>query len=131
MVTFEQYPHFLYRKNPGTITRDADGNYTDGNSEVWEFVSRCREETNGKGTQINTSDGRVIVYSSLVQLPQSDAVFVPEGTFVFVAREQLSTAELQSLTDDGLKALALTRKIATRGECLKFDQGRLHSRLWL
>ena len=131
MVGLEQYPHFLYRKIPGAITRDADGNYTDGNSEAWEFVSKCREETNGKGTQVNTSDGRTLVYSSLVQLPQSDTVFVPEGTEVFVAREQLSTSSLQTLTDEGLKVLALSRTIATKGVCLKFDQGRLHSRLWI
>jgi hypothetical protein len=108
----KQYPHFLFIVvNPESV-QDAEGNFIKGSSSVL-LHSVCREETNGKGSTINGTDGRSILYSSTVFLPIT-AVKIAEGTQILVGA-----------TEDPNSAVRI------KGQVLKYDEGQLHSRLWL
>ena len=104
-VVNRQYPHYLYKRtSSGEAVQDANGSWhTSGGA--WTLHSRCREETNGKGTQI------------------------PEGTEVAIADEPLEPSVL--LDQESMTEAKITGKVRISGECLKFDKGRLHSRLWV
>lgn len=106
-----QYPHFLFAVLGGDAVQDEDGNWIQPEDRI-EMVSKCREETNGKGTQINIAGGTFHVFSSLVQLPKG-APRVEVGTNVFVADDEAGES------------------VRVKGTALKFDAGQLHSRLWL
>lgn len=113
MIT--QYPHYLYRREVAASTQDADGNWVNngGDPSSWELHSMCREETNGKGSTINGSDGKAVVYSSTVYMPR-DAAEIKEGTEVVVSQF--------NEPDDGVRI---------KGQILKFDKGQLNNRLWV
>lgn len=108
-----QYPHFLFvQELEGKSYQDDDGNWvTDEPS--WIYHSKCREETNGKGSYINTVDGEHIMFSSLIQLPKGTKS-VTEGRKVVVS-------DIDSYNDG----------VRLRGHALKFDNGQLHCRLWV
>lgn len=109
----EQYPHYLFIKCQGSeSTQDADGGWT--NSEPsWSFLSKCREETNGAGRQINGVDGKAIVFSSTVYMPKGTEKIV-EGTEILVTSEDC---------ENGPKRV--------QGVVLKFSPGQLSTRLWV
>ena len=88
-----------------------NGRWSDEVQKV-TFLSMCREETDGRGAEVQTADGTYRKYSSLVQIPKGDLV-VKEGTSVFVSDSR-----------DG-------SNIRISGIALKFDKGQLHSRLWV
>ena len=109
----KQYEHFLYRYVlGGDSVQDADGNWVTS-APGWVFHSNCREETNGKGTTIQGTDGKATLFSSLVLLPKG-ALKIAEGTAVKVCNAKDPNSE-------------------TRIEkpVLKCDISKLHGRLWL
>ena len=73
----------------------------------------CREETNGKGATINGSDGKALVFSSLVNLPRG-TVRILEGTEVLITESNGATG---------------TKRI--QGTVKKFDNGQLNTRIWI
>lgn len=122
-----QYPHFLYvRESDTEATQTANGSWqTEG--AAWKFHASSREETNGKGSQIQAADGRFITFASLIQLP-AETERVGVGQQIAAADRELLPSEL---TDEALKDLQEEGVVRIIGECLKFDKGRLHCRLWV
>lgn len=111
MAAIAQYPHYLFAVETTESCRDDDGNWIPGQTTV-VFKSRCREETNGKGSQIQLAGGNFHIFSSLVQLPKGTSK-ITEGSEVII-------------TDD-----AEGNDIRIKGEVLKFSKEQLHSRLWI
>ena len=115
MVANYQYPQYLYRKSTGEATQGTNGSWV-GDSPEWILAGICREETNGKGTSIQTADVRFLVFSSLIFLPRGSAK-IQEGSEVLVLKEKAVVVK----EDDAI----------IKGTCLKFDDGRLHCRMWV
>ncbi len=110
-MAIKQYPHYLFQVVASESTQDENGNFT--NSEIsLVFVGRCREETAGKGAELHTGGGTFMKYSSLIQLPRGTS-YIKEGAEVLVCNDREGES------------------IRIKGSVLKFDQGQLHSRLWL
>ncbi len=125
-VIAQQYPHYLYVLCSEEATRAANGDMVAGRSR-WRLWGRCREETNGKGAEIATSDMRVYKFAALVQCPTGTRR-VPEGTMCCVADKGIC-ADIN--TQDAFERLQRCGTIRIAAKCAKFDQGRLHCRLWL
>ena len=122
-----QYPHFLYTRNSeGEAVQDANGSWQTTGA-AWKLHASCREETNGKGTQIQAANGMFITFASLIQLP-AGTERVGLGQEVAVADRQLTPSEQ---TDEALRSAEAEGVVRIIGECLKFDNGRLHCRLWV
>lgn len=115
MVANYQYPQYLYCKSNDEATQGSNGSWVGGSPE-WILIGICREETNGKGTSIQTADGRFLVFSSLIYLPRGSEK-IQEGSEILIMKEK---AEVVNEADAILK-----------GTCLKFDDGRLHCRMWV
>jgi hypothetical protein len=127
MVGFRPYYQYLYALCHGEAAKAANGSW-DAGGGTWELRGSCREETNGRGSAIQTADGRTLVFSSLVQIPQGTPG-IDEGTEVLVTRERL---DVSLLYDPGFIAEArISGLIAAQGVCLKYDYGRLHCRMWI
>jgi hypothetical protein len=110
MIT--QYPHYLFAVTAGNESvQDENGNWTESPESV-EFVSVCREETDGRGSEIQVADGTFHRFTSLVQLPKNSPR-VEVGTSVLVANHP-----------DG-------SSVRITGVVLKFAAGQIHSRLWV
>lgn len=92
-VINRQYPHYLYKRTSGgEAVQDANGSWhTSGGA--WTLHSRCREETNGKGTQIQAASGKFVTFASLIQIPVG-VERIPEGTEVAIADEPLEPSAL-------------------------------------
>lgn len=121
------YPHFLYTRNSeGEAVQDANGSWQTTGA-AWKLHASCREETNGKGTQIQAANGRFITFASLIQLP-AGMERVGLGQEVAVADRKLTPSEQ---TDEALRSAEAEGVVRIIGECLKFDKGRLHCRLWV
>ena len=128
MVTTNfQYYEYLYALQVEDSGQTANGSWTKG-GEAWQLKAACREETNGKGSTIQTADGRILVFSSLIQLPKGTER-INEGTKVVVTREPVDVAEL--LNVDFIKAAKASGLIVASGTCEKYDSGRLHCRMWI
>lgn len=107
-----QYPHYLFAlQSTGESVQDEDGYWTE-NAQQPVLLSKCREETDGRGSEVQTADGTFRKFSSLIQIPKG-SLEVEDGTSVFVSE-----------SEDG-------SGIRIRGKVLKFDKGQLHSRLWV
>ena len=107
-----QYPHYLFAVNSGNESmQDENGNWSEAQSSN-EFVSACREETDGRGSEIQVAGGTFHRFTSLVQLPKG-APAVDVGTSIFVADNADGTG------------------VCVQGVVLKFDVGQLYSRLWV
>ncbi len=124
----EPYPHFLYMRTSGEASRDSHGGWTE-TPAAWAFFGKCRAETNGKGATVATAGGKFTTFADMIYIPQENRDRIPEGTEIIVGAHELDTASLDD--QETVKALALTGDVRTAGTCLKFDLGRLHSRLWL
>lgn len=107
-----QYPHYLFATLSEESRQDENGNWTLGSQRV-VFLSICREETDGRGQEVQIADGRYRRFSSIIQVPKSAMLEMKEGTSVFVA---------DSADGSGIRI---------EGVVLKFDRGQLHSRLWV
>jgi len=110
-----QYPHYLFVVGSGAESvQDENGNWvtpSDSPSEGPEGVP-CREETDGRGSEIQVAGGTFHRFTSLVLLPKG-AQKVEAGTTVFVANDA-----------DG-------KDVRIQGVVLKYDVGQLHNRLWV
>lgn len=126
-VVNRQYPHYLYKYTNEEAVQAANGSWQASEAK-WVLHSVCREETNGKGTQIQTANGRFVTFASLIQIPKG-VERIPEGVEIVVADKPLEPSQLlnQHITEEA-KILGVIR---ISGECLKFDKGRLHCRLWV
>ena len=83
VTTSYQYPQYLYAlQHDGESVQLPNGSW-ETPAAAWELKAACREETNGKGSTIQTADGETRVFASLIQLPKGTAK-VPEGTQVIV-----------------------------------------------
>ncbi|KAA6300916.1 MAG: hypothetical protein EZS26_002942 [Candidatus Ordinivivax streblomastigis] len=110
MIT--QYPHYLFALLAGSESvQDSDGDWIPSET-IRELISVCREETNGRGSEIQVAGGIFHRFASLVQLPKA-APRVEVGTSVFIANNA-----------DG-------SSVRITGSVLKFDAGQIHSRLWI
>jgi hypothetical protein len=108
----KQYSHFLFVKQVTESTQDESGNWSTA-SESWVLHSVCREQSNGKGSVINSQDGKAIVFASVIHLPLT-ASRLKENTEVLVS---------ETSSSDGL--------VRIKGQVLKYDVGQLHHRLWV
>ncbi len=126
-VINNQYPHYLYKRTSGEATQNANGSWVAG-SGSYSLCGACREETNGKGTKVQAANGVYREYSALVQMPV-DVDRIPEGTEIVVTTEEVDTAQL--LNESFVETAKASGLVRLNGECLKFDQGRLHCRLWV
>lgn len=98
----------------GDAVQDPEtGDWRSGDEPGWKFFSACREETNGKGSNVVLHDGRTKVFSSLIQCPKGTE-HIPEGTQIKVCNEP-----------DPDSFVRIT------GECMKSDVGQLHTRVWV
>ncbi len=112
MAQILQYPHYLFVCESDNSTQNEDGTWSTDVTNTVRLHSRCREETDGRGSEIDIGGGTYRKYTSLIQLPKS-AKRIEEGTEVFVANDTAGT------------------DVRIRGTVLKFDAGQLHARLWL
>ena len=131
-VINNQYPHRLYyRASEGEATQDDHGAWRESEAG-WKLYGACREETNGKGSTIATGGGKFTTFSALIQIPQGAGERIPEGTEVIAADKELDAATVARLDDANLvQELVNEGTVRIAGTCLKFDLGRLHSRLWV
>lgn len=128
VTTSYQYPQYLYAlQHNGESVQLPNGSW-ETPAAVWELKATCREETNGKGSTIQTADGKTRVFASLIQLPKGTAK-IPEGTQVIVTREEVEVSQLANA--DFVEAAKATGLVVVTGICEKFDIGRLHCRLWI
>ena len=98
----------------------------------WKLYGACREETNGKGSTIATAGGQFTTFSALIQIPQGADTRIPEGTEIIATDKELDAATVGRLDDAKLvQELVNEGTVRAAGTCLKFDRGRLHSRLWV
>ncbi len=111
----KQYPHYLFALIGGKAVQNDDGVWDtlpDEDGAAPKFLSACREETDGRGTEITVADGKFHKVTSLIQLPKGSPK-VEIGTTVFVANDPGGA------------------DVRIKGTVLKFDNGQLHSRLWV
>jgi hypothetical protein len=112
MATIIQYPHYLFAALAGgEAVQDGDGNWSAWETTC-EWISMCREETSGRGSEVQVAGGTFHRFTSLVQLPKG-APKVDVGTSIFVADNA-----------DG-------SGVRVQGVVLKFDAGQIHSRIWV
>lgn len=109
----KQYPHFLFVLHQADSVQDEDTGEWIAVAPAWQFHSVCREEPNGKGSVVNGTDGKAIVFASTVFMPIS-AARIKESTEVLVS-ESNDVAGISRI----------------KGTVLKFDQGQLNRRLWV
>jgi len=108
----KQYPHYLFAiVAGGESVQDDEGNWIDSETTT-EFISACREETNGRGAEIQVAGGTFHQFTSLIQLPK-DSPKIEVGTNIFVADDENGS------------------DVRIQGVVLKFDKGQLHNRLWV
>lgn len=108
----------------GDTTIDENGDRVPAPS-YWQYAGRCREESNGKGECITTADFKTYKFSSLIQMPAGTEK-IDEGIRILVSAQPLDPNGI----DDGFldESASSVRLIGT---CAKFDEGRLHCRLWV
>ena len=90
--------------------RNEDGDFVAG-TPTNTLLSKCREETDGRGTEIQVG-GIAHKVTSLIQLPKS-CPDVALGANVVVAND------------------AECSDVRITGCCLNFKRDQLHARLWL
>lgn len=128
VTTSYQYPQYLYAmQHNGDSVQLPNGSWDD-TAATWELKAACREETNGKGTTIQTADGQTRVFASLIQLPKGTPK-IPEGVQVIVTREEVDVSQLSNT--EFVESAKATGLVVVTGTCEKFDPGRLHCRLWI
>jgi hypothetical protein len=128
MVTSFQYPQYLYALRNEEATQNPNTGSWEAGAGAWELKSICREETNGKGHTVITTDRESIVFSSLIQLPAGTGR-INEGTEIMVTRSEALPESLMST--EFVKYAKKSGLIVAQGKCMKFDSGRLHCRLWI
>lgn len=127
VTTTYQYPQYLYAYKTAESIQGPNGSWIEAPA-IWELKAACREETNGKGSEIQTADGTALIFASLIQIPKGTKR-INEGTDVIVTREEVPVLEL--LNSDFIVTAKASGLIVARGICQKYDFGRLHCRLWI
>jgi hypothetical protein len=127
-VINNQYPHFLYKRTSGQAVQNANGSWVTEGAGAFTLCGACREETNGKGNKVQAANGVFREFSALVQIPVG-VERIPEGTEIVVTTVEVEAAQL--LSEDFVESAKAEGIVRISGECLKFDEGRLHSRLWV
>lgn len=128
VITSYQYPQYLYAFNNDEEAIQLPNGSWSNPDKVWELKAACREETNGKGSTIQTVNGEIIVFASLIQIPKGTAR-INEGTEIIVTREEVNTNQL--LEPDFIDSAKISGLVIAKGVCQKYDFGRLHCRLWI
>jgi hypothetical protein len=123
-----QYPQYLYALRHDEATQNPTNGSWENSPAVWELKGICREETNGKGRTIATTGGETLVFSSIVYLPKGTAR-INEGTEIAVTRTAVNPVEL--LNGGFMEEGKISGLIVVAGKCMKYDFGRLHSRMWI
>ena len=111
MANVKQYPHFLFVEETPESVQDAAGNWIESESSR-KFLSVCREESDGRGTEYQVAGGKTIKATSVIQLPKS-CPKVDKGARVIIAND---------MDCSDIRMIAI---------CLNFDAAQLHSRLWV
>ena len=108
----EQYPHYLFVvEGAANAVQDESGNWVEGEVKI-KFHSRCREEVDGRGTEIAVAGGTFHKVTSLIQIPKGKPT-IALGTPVIVSN------------DDECNDVRI------KGVCLRYDPSQFHSRLWV
>lgn len=103
-----QYPYTLYVLQLTGGGFDQDGNPI-GSNQTWVEVSKCRDEANTGGRQINLVDGSAHVFDSLIQTPRGTS---PIGVG--------SSVEVR----DGMS-------VRVKGAVKRSQKDQLHTRIWV
>lgn len=112
MANIEQYPHYLFVvEGAANAVQDESGNWVEGEVKI-KFHSRCREEVDGRGTEIAVAGGTFHKVTSLIQIPKGKPT-IALGTPVIVSN------------DDECNDVRI------KGVCLRYDPSQFHSRLWV
>lgn len=111
MAVVKQYPHYLFIEDAEATVQDELGIWTETKVSR-KFISMCREESDGKGTEHQVAGGEYQKATSVIQCPKN-CPKVRKGTRVIIANDI-------DCTD-----------IRIVGICLNFDPAQLHSRLWV
>lgn len=106
----KQFPYTLkvFQKSESTHNEE-DGSWTSG-PEEWVNVSKCRDEGNGGGNRIVTTDGEIYVFGAVIYLPKNSPS-VSLGAKIRVIDKQ--------------------GNIRLEGDNKLFKKEQLHARLWL
>lgn len=127
VTTSFRYYQYLYTLDTGESVQQPNGSWKEAES-AWKLTAVCREETNGKGTTIQTADREDYLFSSLIQMPKGTPV-ISEGTEIVVTREEVEPSQL--LKPGFIETAKQTGLVVVFGTCQKFDYGRLHCRMWI
>lgn len=111
MAMVKQYPHYLFIEDAEISVQDEQGNWTESTVSR-KFISMCREESDGRGTEFQVAGGEYHKATSVIQCPKN-CPKVSKGTMIFVANDH-DCADVR-----------------ISGICLNFDPAQLHSRLWV
>lgn len=111
MAYVKQYPHYLFIEVADASVQDSQGNWTECEPSR-KFISMCREESDGKGTEYQVAGGEYQKATSVIQCPKT-CPRVNKGTRVIIAND------------------FNCMDIRIAGICLNFDPSQLHSRLWV
>lgn len=111
MAGVKQYPHYLFIEDADTVVQDELGNWKTSNLSR-KFLSMCREEPDGRGSEFVVAGGEYHKVTSLIQCPKN-CPNVDIGTKVIIANDR----KCESIRREGI--------------CLNFDHAQLHCRLWL
>lgn len=108
-----QYPHYLFRQTTETKSvQDSKGNWTNNAIVKNEFVSMCRQESDGRGTEYMVADGTFHQSTSVIQCPKGIPA-IAKGETIVVAND------------------AGCEDVRCSGVCLNFDPAQMHTRIWL
>lgn len=106
-----QYPHYLFVEEAEMSVQDEQGNWSESKVSR-KFISMCREESDGRGTEFQVAGGEYHKATSVIQCPKNCPV-VDKGARILVANDP----ECADVRIEGI--------------CLNFDPAQLHSRLWV
>lgn len=106
----EQYPYKLFVSEVGESEQDEQTGDWITTDAVWKDFGVCRDEGNGAGRKVVTTDGELYVYFWTIYCPLS-VEEIKKGSMVKVVDE------------DG--------KIRAEKRIVKFSKGQLNCRIWL
>lgn len=107
----KQYPHYLFIEDALDSVQDEQGNWVESKTSC-DFISMCREETDGRGTEYQVAGGEYQKATAVIYCPKT-CPNVPKGAKVKIANDK-------DCTD-----------VRISGVVLNFDPSQLHSRIWV
>lgn len=126
-VINNQYPHFLYIRVSGEATQNETGSWVEDETTA-SYIGVCRDETGGRGSEAHVAQAVFRDYKSLIQAPVGTE-HIAEGTEIFVTDEKIEADKL--LNSDFVESAMLSGLVRITGIVSKFDNGRLHCRIWV